>query len=105
MLWRWFRCLVRSRPFRVGVGVLVGTDIEYTGASVTSGVAFGGWVNSGVDVGTSTAIAVGRVDVSIGQFSRAGCLLRNCATPKAVAPVSEIIASPIAHRARRRARL
>jgi len=97
--------LVRSRPFRVGVDVLVGSDIEYAGASVTSGVALGGWVNSGVDVGISTAIAVDIVDVSTGQFSWAGCLLRKCATPKAVAPVSEIIASPIAHRARRRARL
>jgi hypothetical protein len=83
--------------------MLVGAAIAYAGVRVTSGVGLGGWVGSGVDAGTSTAIAVETVDVSesAGQFSRVGCFVKKCATPKAIAPVNETIASPIAHHARR----
>jgi hypothetical protein len=106
-LWRELRCFVRGRPFVVGVGVLVDAAIAYTGGRVTSGVEFGEWVMSGVDDGTSAAIAVDTVDVSIstGQSSRLGCFVRICAAPKPIAPASEIIATAIADHATRRARL
>lgn len=86
-----------------GVGVLVDAAIAYTGDGVTSGVGFGDWVTSGFDVGTSVAIAVDTIDVSIstGQLSRLGCFVRICAAPKPIAVASEIIASPIADHARR----
>ena len=100
---RWLRCFVRGLPFAVAVGVLVGATIAYTGARVTSGVGLGDGVDSGVGVGISLAMAVVTVDVSklAGQFSRVGGFVRNCATAKAIAPVNETVASPIAHHARR----
>ena len=97
---RWLRCFVRGLPFAVAVGVLVGATIAYTGARVTS---LGDGVDSGAGVGISLAIAVVTVDapISAGQFSRVGGFVRNCATAKAIAPVNETVASPIAHHARR----
>jgi hypothetical protein len=94
---------VRGRRVAFAFGVLVGAAIAYAGVRVTSGVGFGGRVGSGVGVSMSTAMAVVTVDVSesAGQFSRVGCFVKKCATPKAIAPVNETIASPIAHHARR----
>jgi hypothetical protein len=104
MLWRRLRCFVRGRPVAVAVGVLVGAAIAYTGARVTSGAGLGGRVGSGVGVTISMAMAVVTVEVfrSAGQFSRVGGFVRNCAnSKKQFGPVSETIASAIAHHARR----
>jgi hypothetical protein len=91
------------RERAVAVAVLAGASIANTGARVTSGVGFGCRVGSGVGVGMSTTRAVVKlgVPISTGQFSRDGCLARNCATPNPIAQVVETPASPIAHHARR----
>jgi hypothetical protein len=83
--------------------VFVGAAIAYTGPRVTSGVGLGAEVGSGVGSAVSMAVAIVTGDVrrSAGQCSRVGGFVRNCATAKAIAPVIEIIASAIAHRARR----
>jgi hypothetical protein len=102
-LWPRLRCLLRGRLFGVPAGVLVGSAMAYTGGRVTSGVRLGCAVASGVDDGTSTAIAAdtGNLCGSADQFSCVGCFGRNSAIPKATATASEIIATPIAQRARR----
>ena len=85
----------------IAVGVLVGSSIAYPGAKLTSGVGLGVDSGAGVGISRATALLTGDDARSADQFSGVGRSARNCRTPKAIAQVVEIVASPIADHARR----